>query len=164
MEEEEAPKPKRGRPSQREVTLRETEGLIALLFTVASLVAGEHWKLSDDEASALAQPVTNIMARQAAAVQKQILQQSDYVALAAALLAIVVPRVAITAAQAKEKREQKTLGQKIYGGSATSGAADDAGAGSQGEAESPDRPADSAAVGGESALSVPEAIHSRVAV
>lgn len=71
-------------------------------FGIASSRLGPHWQLSEQEADALAEPITNIMARHD--LLKLTGQYGDYIALAAAIGIVIVPKVMISLEQAKARK------------------------------------------------------------
>ncbi len=73
------------------------------IFTLVAGRAGEHWNINYDEALKVATPAARILDR--LDLSEKVSAYSDYMALAAAIFSIVVPRIIFEAAENKNKRE-----------------------------------------------------------
>jgi hypothetical protein len=111
---------KRGRPkgsTQKEKKEKKLQGsdispLIQTVFSLVSLKAGEHWQLSNEEVDSLSKPLCNILDK--LNLTEKVSNMSDGAGLILAVIMIIAPRVMITIAQKKEKKEvTKTDEQKI---------------------------------------------------
>lgn len=108
-----APRPKKKKKpapkvsSAQEAMKQVSENLSQLIVAVSGIVslrAGSHWAISAQEAQAVAEPASRIMARHN--LIEKVAQSSDYVALAIAAGTIVVPRLIV-------HNNQKPQGVKV---------------------------------------------------
>lgn len=94
---------------KQEPEVVDTKSIKMLLTTVFGLIASRegaaHWALSEAEAEQLAQPIHDILSDYAA-VSDALSENSKYIALAMAAFAICTPRIMMSAAISKKKKEQ----------------------------------------------------------
>lgn len=103
--------PKRKKPAQKKKPTKEKaeaekvkdiQNLLEGVFLVASLKAGEHWQLSQDESKQIAHPLSRILDRYDLLTKAT--EVSDPVALIVACATIVFPRVMVTKMTADQKK------------------------------------------------------------
>lgn len=110
---------------QKEASIKseDVQGFIKAMFaTVASLPNMTHWNISDGEAKALSEPLSNILND----MMKTELPNANYVSLLIALVSILMPRLFITI-QLREvnKREQsRKVKERDQGGQQTAASPD----------------------------------------
>lgn len=96
--------------------IKDIQALIEGVFSVVSIKAGEHWRLSPEESKQIAEPVSNILERYD--LLKKVSEISDPVALVVAATTIIAPRFIISQMDAKQKKAKVILqngGGKVEG-------------------------------------------------
>lgn len=76
--------------------------LLTMTFNVAAIRAGDHWKLTPQEAENLAEPIASIMNRHD--LTKKAGEYGDYIALLAAIGMIIVPKALVHIEVSKAKK------------------------------------------------------------
>ena len=84
--------------------IKDIQNLLEGVFLVASLKAGEHWKLSSDESKQIATPLSRILERYDLLTKAS--EVSDPVALIVAAATIVIPRIMVTQMSKPAKQEK----------------------------------------------------------
>lgn len=100
--------------------IKDIQALIEGVFSVVSIKAGEHWRLSPEESKQIAEPVSNILERYD--LLKKVSEISDPVALVVATTTIVAPRLIISQMDMKQKKAKVILqngGGKVEGTTST---------------------------------------------
>lgn len=100
-------KPRNTTPTKKkdgEMTAEMLSSLLGVIFNLVALRAGDHWKLSQGEALALAEPITRILSRHDLVGKAG--EYGDYVALVVAVGGIVVPKVMIEMSKPKPNKKE----------------------------------------------------------
>ena len=84
--------------------IKDIQNLLEGVFLVASLKAGEHWKLSSDESKQIATPLSRILERYD--LLNKASEISDPVALIVAAATIVIPRIMVSQMTAAQKKNE----------------------------------------------------------
>lgn len=101
-----------------------------LITSISSIVAtriGEHWRLTDEEAHAIAEPLTNIMERHG--IIEKVGEYGDYISLTSALVVTILPRVMLTMELRKQNKPSVVKGAVPNAGNQNSDAKNESGKG-----------------------------------
>lgn len=113
---DEIPKPKRHYKKRETKSKIETNNIIdetqlnslfCGMFSLLALKLGEHWRITNDEASQITKPLSNILERYN--VSEQVSKMSDGLLLLMAVTTITLPRVLISREIQNNKKEKKKM-------------------------------------------------------
>lgn len=119
------PKPRKKRQSQKKML--DTKENLYQIFSVASVFAGDIWKLEPDEAELIAKPLDSILSRYNILDRAE--KYGDTIALTVALAAVFLPRIIYTINERKERHNAKQKAEAVTGsgaGSATTSSSNSA--------------------------------------
>ncbi|CAM2915250.1 hypothetical protein [Erysipelothrix tonsillarum] len=89
--------------AETELTADMLASLIGVIFNLIAVRAGDHWKMNEKEAYALAEPITRILARHDLVGKAG--EYGDYIALTVAIGGIIGPKVMYDMATKPKKKE-----------------------------------------------------------
>lgn len=130
---EQPPKKKKSTSKKKKSTVEPSQ-VATLITSFSSIVAtrvGEHWRLTDEEAQSIAEPLTNIMERHG--VIEKVGEYADYIALTSALAVTIIPRVMLTMELRKQQNKPSVVkGAVPNAGNQNSDAKNESGKGESG--------------------------------
>lgn len=120
LKEDKIPTPRKRPPRKGTTTGKKADGqmtadmlasLLGVVFNLLAMRLGQHWALRQDEAQALAEPITRIMARYD--LTKKTGQYADFIALGVAAAGIMMPKVMIELSKPKKEKPSKGAIQNV---------------------------------------------------